>query len=78
MCQDWPQSLILLILASKVARITGVSHWHPVKHNLFLGSYKVTHLLHSLVKTRDNFVGTLAADSPHALFHITCLVPMGT
>jgi hypothetical protein len=29
MCQDWPPTMILPILASQVARITGVSNWHP-------------------------------------------------
>jgi hypothetical protein len=28
-CQDWPQTVIFLISSSQVARITGVSHWHP-------------------------------------------------
>jgi hypothetical protein len=26
----WPQISILLISASQIARITGVSHWNPV------------------------------------------------
>jgi hypothetical protein len=30
-CQDWLQTSFLLICASGVARITGVSHWHPAK-----------------------------------------------
>jgi hypothetical protein len=27
-CLGWPQTMILLISASQVAKITGVSHWH--------------------------------------------------
>jgi hypothetical protein len=30
-CPGWPQTLILTISASQVARIIGVSHWHPAK-----------------------------------------------
>jgi hypothetical protein len=29
-CQGWLQTMILMISASWVARITGMSHWHPV------------------------------------------------
>jgi hypothetical protein len=29
MCLGWPQTAILLISASQVARITDVSHWRP-------------------------------------------------
>jgi hypothetical protein len=28
-CLGWPQTAVLLISASWVARITGMSHWHP-------------------------------------------------
>jgi hypothetical protein len=31
-CSNWLRVMILLISASKVARITGVSHWHPALH----------------------------------------------
>jgi hypothetical protein len=37
-CPGWLQTLILLISASPIARITGVSHWHPAiltKINIF-------------------------------------------
>jgi hypothetical protein len=41
-CLGWPGTVILLISTSQVARITGVSHWHPavcllynMKHCLF-------------------------------------------
>jgi hypothetical protein len=30
-CPGWLQTAILLISVSWVARITGVSHWHPVE-----------------------------------------------
>jgi hypothetical protein len=29
-CTDWPQTLTILISASQVARITGMSHWYVV------------------------------------------------
>jgi hypothetical protein len=29
MCLDWLWTLILLISASWIARITGMTHWHP-------------------------------------------------
>jgi hypothetical protein len=32
-CLGWPQTMILPILASQVARITGVSHWRLAKVN---------------------------------------------
>jgi hypothetical protein len=32
----WPQTKILLIPASKAARITGVSHWHLARRTLFI------------------------------------------
>jgi hypothetical protein len=35
-CPDWSWTLILLILASQVARITGMNHWHPVKIGLLI------------------------------------------
>jgi hypothetical protein len=28
-CLGWPRTSILLISASRVARITDVNHWHP-------------------------------------------------
>jgi hypothetical protein len=36
-CSDWPQTEILLVSASQVARITGMSHWHLaiIFHYLF-------------------------------------------
>jgi hypothetical protein len=37
-CPSWPQSMILLISASWVARITGVSHWLLALFNLFRSS----------------------------------------
>jgi hypothetical protein len=33
-CPGWTWTKILLITASQVARITGVSHWHPAKRTL--------------------------------------------
>jgi hypothetical protein len=39
-CLDWPQTSILLILASQVARITGIRHQHPVSSSL-LGVFLV-------------------------------------
>jgi hypothetical protein len=30
-CPDWPRTSILLISASQVTKITGVSHWHPAR-----------------------------------------------
>jgi hypothetical protein len=30
-CPGWLRTMILLISASWVARITGVSHWHPIE-----------------------------------------------
>jgi hypothetical protein len=30
-CLSWPQTSILPISAPQVAKIIGVSHWHPVK-----------------------------------------------
>jgi hypothetical protein len=36
---DWLQTVILLISASRVARITGVSHQHPAKQNFFKKFY---------------------------------------
>jgi hypothetical protein len=35
-CLDWPWTVILLISASQVARITGVSHWCPAWIELFV------------------------------------------
>jgi ABC-type Fe3+ transport system permease subunit len=32
-CLSWLQTVILLISASWVARITGVSHWHLAENN---------------------------------------------
>jgi hypothetical protein len=34
-CPDWLQTVILLISASWIAGITGVSHWRPASSNLF-------------------------------------------
>jgi hypothetical protein len=34
-CLGWPRTMILLILASQVTRITGMSHWHPAQKNPF-------------------------------------------
>jgi hypothetical protein len=36
----WPQTIILLISASQVAKITGLSHWHPA----ILTSFLICHL----------------------------------
>jgi hypothetical protein len=36
LCPGWPRTVILLIFASWVARITGVSHWPPAKKPFFL------------------------------------------
>jgi hypothetical protein len=33
-CSGWPQTSILLVSASQVARVTGVSHWHPGLYDL--------------------------------------------
>jgi hypothetical protein len=35
-CLNWPQTAILLISASQVARITGVRHWHPANMDYFV------------------------------------------
>jgi hypothetical protein len=35
--QDWLQTVILLISASWVARITGMSHQRPAHYSLFFG-----------------------------------------
>jgi hypothetical protein len=38
-CLGWPQTAILLISASQVARIVGVNHWHPaILHFYFMFS----------------------------------------
>jgi hypothetical protein len=34
-CAGWPQTLILPILASQVARIAGLSHWRPTWVSIF-------------------------------------------
>jgi hypothetical protein len=34
-CPDWPQIMILLISASQVAKIMGISHQHPAKFSTF-------------------------------------------
>jgi hypothetical protein len=36
----WPQTTILLILYSQVARITGMSHWHPAQFSILLPQIK--------------------------------------
>jgi hypothetical protein len=33
--QGWLQITILLISASRIARITGVSYWHPANFSIF-------------------------------------------
>jgi hypothetical protein len=33
-CKLWPHTEILLVLASQVTKITGMSHWHPADKNL--------------------------------------------
>jgi hypothetical protein len=35
-CQGWLQTAILLISASWIARITGMSHWYPAQWHLFI------------------------------------------
>jgi hypothetical protein len=35
-CLGWPQTMILLISTSQVARIIGMSHQHPAGHFIFL------------------------------------------
>jgi hypothetical protein len=47
-CPGWPWTLILLIFASWVARITGVSHWSPACLNL-----------HTFVKTHQSVLKRL-------------------
>jgi hypothetical protein len=43
-CLDWLRTMILLIFASWVARITGVRHWHPALLTIFfLKSGSVVH-----------------------------------
>jgi hypothetical protein len=38
-CPGWPQTVILLILASKLARITGVSHQRQASHFFLMFKY---------------------------------------
>jgi hypothetical protein len=47
--QGWLLTVILLISASQVARITGVSHGHPAKQQLLKGQK------HSEFKTDGEF-----------------------
>jgi hypothetical protein len=47
-CQGWPWSMILPISASQVARITGVSHWHPAITKYFLKHTKPKNLPRTL------------------------------
>jgi hypothetical protein len=50
----WPQISILLISASQVARITGVSHWHLAKTNLLnVYYYAKTKVYIRWMKTND-------------------------
>jgi hypothetical protein len=37
-CPGWLLTMILLISASWLARITGLSHWHPAKNSLLIKS----------------------------------------
>jgi hypothetical protein len=38
--QGWLQTMILLVSASLVTRITGTSHWCPAKHSHYLKKQK--------------------------------------
>jgi hypothetical protein len=46
-CLGWPPTFILLISASSVARITGMSHWHLAGFSFFTS---LQHLLLSVTK----------------------------
>jgi hypothetical protein len=48
-CPGWLQTAILLIFASLVARIIGVSHRHPASTNISLSS-SVYHVLYKAVE----------------------------
>jgi hypothetical protein len=43
-CPDWPWTVILLISAFQVARITGVSHWCPPQSIFIIVIIKVSYL----------------------------------
>jgi hypothetical protein len=43
-CPDWPKTTILPISVSQVARIAGISHWHPALCHSWFPSYLSGHL----------------------------------
>jgi hypothetical protein len=70
-CPGWPRTMILPISASQLARITGVSHWHPANTN----SFKVPHVIVICTKVWDNYINSdlvIFSHSPQTtLFSLT-------
>jgi hypothetical protein len=50
---DWLQTTVLLIFASLVARITGMSHWHPVSQQFFKLWGNVVYLFHRILQLQN-------------------------
>jgi hypothetical protein len=81
-CPGWPRTGIILISASQVARITGVSHWYPTPflaswghlQSLVHGSLFTLHQLPLAILTFPTSV-IKSPPSPHKVPVITLCQP---